>query len=78
MDASFKSFLRYTVGSYLEAQKKAIRDLPILAGDIIEPLYSSHSSQHVSISSPGSKRLQDDLFADFRNKNGARDPLHSD
>ena len=55
--------------SDLKAQKKAVRKgLHILAGDIIEQLHSSHSSQHVSSTSPPSKRLKDDPFADFHNK----------
>ena len=55
-DRSFKSFVFVSDCSYLEAQKKKFRKgLHILAGDVIEHLYSSHSSQRVSSTSPASK-----------------------
>ena len=79
MDPSFTSFFFVSDRSYLEAQKKKVRKgLHILVGDIIEQLHSSHSSQHVSSTSPPSKRLKDDPFADFRNKTGAPNASNSD
>ena len=41
-------------------------------------MYSSHSSQHVSSTSPASKRLKNHSFADFRNKKGALNSFNSD
>ena len=41
-------------------------------------MHSSYSSQHVSSTSPPSKRLKDDPFADFCNKKGAPSASNSD
>ena len=41
-------------------------------------MYSSHSSQHLSNTSPASKHLKNDPFADFRNKQGVPNSSNSD
>ena len=71
LDPSFKSFVFVPDPSYLERQKKEVRNgLHILASDVISKFDSSQSSQGSSSSddAPPAKRLKDDPFSDFRKR----------